>query len=145
MAWFGKATFTTGKGSYLALDTSKWDAPWRSYSISGESREALDTTHTRSPDGVMEFVPGGFTNPGTLEVTFNFDPGNLPPINAPAEPMRLVLVKPDSTDQRIYSGTGFLTNWSADVPEGGQLATATATIQKSGVWVTLPAEPAEAL
>jgi len=145
MAWFKKATFYTGKGSYLALEDSGWDAQWRSYSIAGESREALDVTHTRSPDGVMEFVPGGFTNPGTLDVSLTFDPESLPPIDGAAEPMRLVLVKPDSTDALIYSGTGFLTNWSADIPEGGQLATASVTIQKSGVWTAAPAEPTEAL
>ncbi len=145
MAWFKKATFYTGKGSYLEMEASKWDAQWRSWSESGESRDALDVTHTRSPQGVKEYVPGAFIEPGTLEITYIYDPENRPPFNGAAEPMRLVLVKPDSTDRIVYGGMGFLTARSSDIPEGGALAVATATIQKTSVWDEIPAEPTEAL
>ena len=144
MGLFKSKAYITGKGSSVTLVDSGWDAEWTSYSLSNEEREALDVTHTRSPDGYMEFRPGGFINAGTLEVTFKYDPSTPPPIDGDAEMIQLELVKGDSTDRIVIGGLGFLTSaGGADIPEGAGLATSTATIQKSGKWSVIEAEPIE--
>ena len=146
MGFFKSATYYTSKGSYLQMESSQWDGEFTSFSISNDTRESLDVTHTRSPDGYMEFVPSGFISPGTIEVALKFDPANPPPIGAAPEGMQLVLVKQNSTDRLILSGEGFLTEGGGgDLPEGGALGTATVTIQKTGKWAPLEAEPTEAL
>lgn len=132
------------EGSQIVLETSGWDAEWISYSLTGEGREAIDTTHTRSPDGYREFIPAGFVNPGTIEVTYHHDFERPPPLDADPEPVRLVLRKPGSTERVIYGGMGFLTGSSRDVPESPGKITGTVTIQRTGKWTTLPAEPVEA-
>ena len=146
MAFFKSATYYTAKGSHIQFETSAWDGEFSAFSITNDTRETLDVTHTRSPNGYMEFVPAGFTSPGTIEVTLKYDPTNPPPTNADPEGMQMVMVKKDSTDRVILSGEGFLTEGGGgELPEGGALGTSTFTIQKTGPWTLQEAEPAEAL
>jgi hypothetical protein len=57
---------------------------------SGISREILDTSHLATPAaspgtvGSKTYIPGDLSDPGSLDVTFHYNPDTEPPIEAAA-------------------------------------------------------------
>lgn len=90
------------------------------------SREAIDTSHTTTPDGAMTFIPSDLIDYGECTVELNFDESATPPIDGDAE--SVVITFPSGT---TWTFSGFLTNYSAAAPIDDRM-TATATIKVSG-------------
>ena len=90
------------------------------------SREAIDTSHTATPNGAMTFIPSDLIDYGECQVELNFDESESPPITSDAEAVTITF--PSGT---TWSFSGFLTNYSAAAPIDDRM-TATATIKVSG-------------
>jgi hypothetical protein len=103
--------YTTTPACTIAFATTSWSAGVTSMSISGGTRNALDTSHillseyqtqtaageprTDSVSASRTFIPSGYYDPGQLEITFRWQNDNQPPVTSPAETVTIT-----------FSGTG---------------------------------------
>jgi len=101
----------------------------------GPTREAIDVSHTTSPDNAKEFIFADLVDYGELTVDLNFQPDAIPPIDEP----------PEDTTINFPSGAtwefkGGLTGYEPDAPIDDRM-TASATIKVTGKITITPATP----
>jgi hypothetical protein len=90
------------------------------------SREAIDVSHTQSPDGAKQFIMSDLVDYGELAVELNYDPSAVPPIHDDFE--ATVINMPDGS---THSFMGALQNYAPTGPLDDRM-TATATIKVTG-------------
>jgi hypothetical protein len=96
----------------------------------GWSRAALNTSHSGTTGG-MTFVPADLINYGEVQVEVNLNTSASPPFTQAAETCTITF-----PGGATYSGSAFMTGWSASVvaaPEE-QIMTSTFTLKKAGTW-----------
>lgn len=124
-----------GTGTTIAFATSSFVANILSINGQDMSRPSIKTSHmgTTTYD---TFVPGDLSDPGSTEMTFQFDPDTQPPINGAAEVITITfpLSSGGTTAGKVVT-TGFIEAWSWEDPME-ELLTGTATIKWTGtpVW-----------
>lgn len=91
----------------------------------GISREALETS-TMATTGGKTFMPGDLYDPGSLNVTIQFDTDASPPITSTAETVTVTW-----PDAETWSASGFLTDFSVTAAKE-EVMEATATIKFTG-------------
>lgn len=102
-------------------------------SLSGVSREALETTHFGSTDaagtqfGNRTYTPSKLVDPGEISFEINIDPQDLEQIMA-AGPQSSTFKFSDNT---TYTGSMFVTSCDVTMPNG-ELVTASVTVKLSG-------------
>lgn len=118
-------------GATVVFGTSSFSAELLSIGLPSIARGMYDTTHmgtttarTHAPVDLIEW--------GELEIEFNFDPDDEPPIGGAAETITITFPTPagGSTGATI-AGSGFMTAFSVTAPLEDKM-TATATIKWTG-------------
>lgn len=114
-AWKGSGTTITFASGFFAQIT---DINW-----TGASRPAIPLPHMNlAAAGAGKFgnlpkVPGDVVDPGELEVTFNFNPDTLPPLEAAAESCTLTF-----DEGATWAGSAFMREFSTGVPMDGVMS-----------------------
>lgn len=98
-----------------------------------ESREAVDTSHSTTPQGRKTFIPSDLIDDGELQVTIAFHPDKAVPIDQPAE--QTTINFPSGT---TWAFEGFMTNHAPAAPIDDRM-TADVTIKASGPITITPA------
>jgi hypothetical protein len=91
-----------------------------------QTREAVDTSHTETPEGRMTFIPSKLIDGGELQVEMAFHPDVAVPIDA--DPETVTITFPSGT---TWVFQGFLTGHAPAAPIDDRM-TATVTIKVSG-------------
>lgn len=123
-----------GTDSSVLFGTSGWAPQLLNVSLGGMSREAISTTHMKTPIptggstnwGGQTFIPAKLANPGQLSMEVHFNPDDDPPINE--DPELITVSFPGSAS---WAHNGFMTDFSYGDPVDG-LMTGTAEIQLTG-------------
>ena len=118
-------------GATVVFGTSAFSAELLSIGLPSIARGMIDTTHmgttvarTHQPVDLIEW--------GELEIEFNFDPNNEPPIDGAAETITITFPIPSGgASGATIAGSGFMTAFSVTAPLEDKM-TATATIKWSG-------------
>lgn len=120
-----------GTGTSITFGTSGFTANLLTVNPVSASRPAIDTTHLGTTTA-RTFTPADLIDWGNLEITFQFDVDDEPPIGTAAETITITfpLSSGGSTAGDI-EGTGFMTDFSSEV-QLEELMTGSATIKWSG-------------
>lgn len=104
-----------------------------SVTLNGISRTAIPTTHSTTTSGWMTFLMSDLKDGGTIEVEFQFDPDETPPIDQAAESVTVTFpVPPGQSNGGTMVATAGMTDMSISVPVDDKM-TASATLKISGV------------
>jgi len=133
------ASVNVGTGTTLTAGTSGWTAELLSLDLNGIAREAIETSHSGTAaagagkHANRTYIPGDLADPGSLDVTFHFNPDTEPPIDQPAETWTVAfpLVSGDSTPAS-WAASGFMTEFSVTGPGQDDKMVGSATIKLSG-------------
>jgi hypothetical protein len=98
-----------------------------------ESRDAIDTSHSTTPQGRRTKIPGDLIDSGEAEVTIAFHPDKTVPIDQPPEAVTINF--PSGT---TWDFQGFMTNHAPAAPIDDRM-TADVTIAASGPITITPA------
>ena len=104
-------TITFASSFFLQITNVDW---------SGISRPSIKTSHmgTAAPAGGTfgndTFIPGDLSDPGSLEVEFNFNPDTLPPIDSAAATCTVTI--PGSATPAAWAGSAFMTEMNVAMP-----------------------------
>lgn len=99
------------------------------------TRDAVDATHTASPDGWREFIPG-LKDAGEVTIEFNFVPGSpstqllVDAFNAD-EPVECQITFPDGSPATVWSFEAIVTGLEFEAPVDDKM-TGTATFKITG-------------
>lgn len=134
------ATTRISGGLTVAFGTSAFSQNLLSYTMSGRSIGAIETTHqgttvaTSNEVGGKTYAAEYFGDPGTLVLNMHYDPDKVPPMNGVAETITITY-RTESGDSTgtILSVSGLLVDDSVDYGEDG-IVTWSGTWQCSGVW-----------
>ena len=124
-----------GNQTSVTFGTSSWSENITSIKWSGMERASLETSHLGTST-YKTFIPASLTDPGELEIEFQLDPDNPPPITGVAETITVTFPKYNSNNSTgaQFSGSGFCTKWD---PIGGaeneNIQMSTLTIKFSGL------------
>lgn len=113
-------------GATVVFGTSGFSAEILSIGLPGISRGSVDTTHMGTSDA-RTHQPVDLIEWGELELEFNFDPDDEPPMSGAAETVTITFPVPagGSTGATI-AGSGFMTAFSfTGALEDKMMATAT--------------------
>lgn len=134
-------------GIQLTFATSGWTPEVVDASRAGFTRDVVEKTHHGStePDGTVNqyggrvYEPSVIGDPGTLELTVQYDSADPPPLHGDPETITLAfrLVDGDAVKESI-SGSGFIISMSEPLPISATMRQADITIKKSGVWTRTP-------
>lgn len=120
-----------GTGTSMTFATSNFSAELLSVSLEGVSRPALKTSHLGTTN-YDTFMKGDLTDPGEIQITFQYNPNTQPPINGAAETITITYPVPaGSSNGATHVGSGFLTDFSV-TSELETVIQATATLKLSG-------------
>lgn len=126
-----------GFGMSIAFSSS-YLAEIVSIEIGGVQRDALETTHAGTTNGIRTFIPSDLETYGEMTVRMRRGVGVIPPITGAIETVTVTWGKePGQTTAATWAFSGFCINWSASSPYEGLVET-TATI-KSTAAVTVTA------
>lgn len=123
-----------GNQTSITFGASAWSENITSIKWSGMERASLETSHLATSDW-KTFIPASLTDPGELEIEFQLDPDNPPPINGDAETVTVTFPKYNSNNSSgaKFAGTAFCTKWD---PIGGaeneNIQMSTLTLKYSG-------------
>lgn len=120
-----------GTGTSIVFGTSAFAANLLVVNHNNSSRPVVKTSHMGTTTNDT-FMPGDLTDNGEVEVEFQFNPDNQPPISGAAETITISF--PLSSGESVkataaFSGFCFGWQWGAPMEE---LMTATATLKVSG-------------
>lgn len=119
-----------GTGTVITFSSNYILRP-ETITLNGPSREAVDTTHLRITDGSTTVgrtkIPARTYDPGSMDVTWQFDEASAPPITAAAETITITF--PSSN---TYQCSGFLTDFGLSIDEGKMMGSGTITF--TGDW-----------
>lgn len=125
-----------GAGAVLVFGTSATVLNKVQIQSQGYSREALETTHHATTGGYKTFIPGDFVDPGTVTVTWRYDPDVQPPITAAVETITITYPIPagsTASGGATEAFSGFVQDWDAPNLEIDAIMDATLTIKKTGL------------
>jgi hypothetical protein len=109
----------TGTGTTIAFGTTGFTGHMLSFSPSGRERGEYETTHMGTT-GSKTWAPMKLIDEGSLDIEFNFDPDEKPPMDQPSETITITFPIPagGSTGATMV-GSGFLTgdSWSSELEE----------------------------
>lgn len=120
-----------GTGASITFGTSSWTANLTA--INGEplTREAISTTHLGTTTA-HTFTPADLFDPGGVQMDFQFDPDDYPPIDQAAETITVTFpLSSGGSSAATWAATGFMTNFEYGVPLE-ELMTGSATVKFSG-------------
>lgn len=121
-----------GTGTKITFSTDYFLRP-ETIQLNGPTREAVDTTHLRIAGATATAtvgrtkIPARTYDPGTMDVTWQFDEESAPPITSTAEAVTITFPSTNT-----YSCLGFFTDFSLSVDEGKTMASGTITF--TGNW-----------
>ena len=120
-----------GTGLSLTFGTSGFTANLLSVNGQDISRPAIQTTHLGTTTA-HTFIPGDLYDPGGVEIEFQFDPDDYPPIDQPAETITVTYpLSSGGTTAANWAASGFMTDFSWGAPLE-ELMTGSATLKLSG-------------
>ncbi|MBT8046399.1 MAG: hypothetical protein KJN67_04460 [Pontiella sp.] len=121
----------TTTGATITFGTSGFSQNWQSIGLPGANRGSYDTTHLGTTTA-RTHAPIDLVDWGTLEIEFDFDPDDRPPIDQPAETITITWPLPSGgSTAATLVGSGFMTDYTVNGPLEEKM-TATATIKWSG-------------
>ena len=121
-------TFT---GTTLTFATSSFTCELLSATIPGATRQAINTSHAGTTTAHTK-IPSKLIDWGQLEIEFNFDPDDEPPLDGAAETVTITFPTPSGgTSGATIAGSGFFSNFTMTGTNEEKM-TATATIEWSG-------------
>ena len=132
------ASARVADGLTLTGATSGWSAELTEISIDGISRPSIDVTHLAvaapgaNTHGNMLFLPGEFSDAGSIQVSGHYDPDDIPPIDAVPETWSVTFrTETGDSSGTILASNGFMTDfsWTGSI---GDKVTFSATIKRSG-------------
>ena len=123
-----------GAGATLTFATSTATFDITSVQGQGVSRESLPTFHHGTTGGYKTFMPADFKDPGTVTVSWLYDPNEQPTIGAAAETITITYPVPSGdVSGATEASSGFWSDWDAPEISIDQVMIATGTIKRSGV------------
>ena len=125
-----------GLGTTITFPTSEFSA--NIIDVDGPSMErgAIDVTHMGTTTA-MTFIPAKIYDGGSVNITFEFNGGDDPPIDQAAEAIVIDWAGSNGTGQHAFSG--FMTNYKPGAKIGDRM-TAEATLKcTGGVTISEPA------
>jgi hypothetical protein len=123
-----------GAGATLTFGTSGTTLNKVSVQSQGYAREALETTHLATTGGYKTYIPADFKEPGTVSLSWLYDPDVQPPIEAATETITITHPVPTGAvagATEVFSG--FVTDWDPPELANDTVMTATLTIKKTGI------------
>jgi hypothetical protein len=117
-----------GHGTTITFGTSGFSANLIDVSGPSVERGSIDTTHMATASA-LTFIPADLYDPGGVELTFEFNGADNPPIDAVAETITIDWAGASGTGN--WSGSGFMTNYKPGATIGERM-TATATLKLTG-------------
>lgn len=124
-------TVDTGFGIGITFD-SGFFAEIVAVTPPGQSREKIDTSHTKTAGGDRTFMPGDLIDNGEMNVDIHFNPGTTPPVKSPEETVTITF---DSGT--TWAFTGFMMNYESDAPLDDKMV-ASCTIVVDGAIIITP-------
>jgi hypothetical protein len=94
-------------------------------------REAIETTHTVTPNGDATFIPSEIVDNGELQLDIAFHPDKTVPIHEPAEPVRINF--PSGTK---WDFDGFMTSHAPTAPIDDRMTATVAVKVTGGITIT---------
>lgn len=111
-------TVDTAHGTTVVFGTSAFSAELVGYTLSGQARVSIDTTHlgTAAPGANAihnkTFIPSDVSDAGEVTMDIHFNPENLPPINSASETITITFpLYSGDTTATIYTTSGFVTGF----------------------------------
>ena len=124
------STAVDGFGTTVVFATSGFTANLLSVDGPGVERAAINSSHMATASSYMTYIPAKLSDGGSVDIEFEFNGADAPPITAAAETITIDWA--GDTGDGEYSFTGFMTNYSPSASVGERM-TATATLKVSGV------------
>ena len=125
----------TDEGFGIAVTfSSGFFAEITSVSLTGMTREAIETTHSTTTDGFRTFQPSDLVDHGGIDVEMHLDPdvGDGIPIDDASETVTVTFPTPiGGSSGATMAASGFMTNFTASAPFDDKM-TASASIKWSG-------------
>jgi hypothetical protein len=119
-----------GNTATIVFGTSSWPANVHMIGGTSQTRPKIEDSHLATED-FQTFVPGDLVDPGELELEFEFDPDDPPPIDG--APETITITHPSAlANGATLAGSGFLTEWKSGDLRNNQLAVGTAKIAWDG-------------
>lgn len=121
-----------GAGATLTFGTSGVSLDLVSIQSAGWERTAIRTFHHGTTGGHKTYKPGDFAEPGTVNISWLYDPAVQPPTGA-AETITIASPIPaGSTAADTEAFTGWVQSWDGPSMEIDSEMVATAVLKKSG-------------
>lgn len=118
-------------GATVVFGTSAFAAELMSIGLPSISRGSIDTTHLGTSDA-RTHLPVDLIEWGELELEFNFDPNEEPPMSGAAETITITFPTPSGgSSGATIAGSGFMTAF-AITGSLEEKMTATATVKWTG-------------
>jgi hypothetical protein len=120
-----------GTSATVTFATSGFTACIRDISVSGISREAVETT-CMDTSNARTFIPGDLYDPGEVSMEILFNPDTDLPLNGAAEVITITYpLGTGETSAATLAGTGFLTavDWTVPLED---VMTASVTFKFTG-------------
>lgn len=132
------ASVYVSTGCSITFVTSSFTANLLSVALDAIARAALETSHmgiaapASGKLGNKTFTPGKLSDPGSIKIKIQFNPDNIPPIDAAPETIRVTwpLITGDTTAAK-WEATGFMTDFNITA-ELDTIIEAEATVKLSG-------------
>jgi len=110
----------------------------RQIGLSGQKREAIDTSHAETPGGDMTSLPSMLIDNGEIEVEMHYDPDKVPPIKAePANCKIKMPAPPGKSTGAILESDAYLIDYAFQGQHDGKFV-ANCKIKRSGPVVVTP-------
>ena len=122
-------------GTGLTVSGTTFTAEILSASLSGLSREAIDTTHMGSTTA-RSFIPSELYDAGEITFEVAFEPGASATLPVSAAAGTITVTHTD-TGAATWADSGFCTNMEWTVPLEDR-ATASITYKLTGAWTVTP-------
>lgn len=120
-----------GTGLTITFGTSSWSANFTVSNWSGLSRESVETTHLGTTTA-KTFTPADLYDAGELQIDFQFDVDDFPPIDQVAETITVTYpLSSGGSTAGTWVASGFMTNFDHSV-ETETLMSGSATVKFTG-------------
>lgn len=105
-----------GTGITIVFGTSGFTAEVMNINGNDMTRPEINASHMGTT-GYQEYIPGKLLEGGSVELEINFDPDQIPPLNAAAETITITFPLPQGgITPADVEFTGFINSWSWSAP-----------------------------
>lgn len=112
-------TTQTAQGATFALSSSSWASGILGIALDGQEIPVKDVTNLATT-GFRQMKFGSLTNPGTLQLRFQFNPDEPPPLGTVETGTLTWPLAAGGTTAANLAGTGAITAWSFDANGGDE-------------------------